>query len=71
VGGANAHKEKQTFPKSFPPKSSAFAFLHLTLSARSARGTAKPHWLSLEGGQGKPMRKSVQKFENSDGGEYL
>jgi hypothetical protein len=51
VGGANAHKEKQTFPKSFPPKSSAFAFLHLTLSARSARGTAKPHWLSLEGGK--------------------
>jgi DNA invertase Pin-like site-specific DNA recombinase len=24
---------------------------HLTLSARSARGTAKPHWLSLEGGK--------------------
>lgn len=24
---------------------------HLTLSARSAHGTAKPHWLSLEGGK--------------------
>ena len=43
--------KKQTFLKSFPPKSSALEFLNLTLNAREARGTAKMHWLSLVGGK--------------------
>ena len=51
AGGANAHKDLQTFLKSFPPKSSASYFLHLALNAREARGTAKMHWLSLLGGK--------------------
>jgi hypothetical protein len=58
VGGANAHKDLQTFLKSFPPKSSASGFLNLALHAREARGTAKMHWLSL------PPTKESQ-YENA------
>ena len=43
--------KKQTFLKSSLQKSSAFEFLNLTLHAREARGTAKPHWFSLVGGK--------------------
>jgi len=49
-----------------PPskKSSAFEFLNLTLHAREARGTPKPHWFSLVGGkenqcQNSPVPKVV------------
>jgi hypothetical protein len=44
VGGANAHKDLQTFLKSFSPK---IFGSNLALFAREARGTAKMHWLSL------------------------
>ena len=37
--------------KSSLQKSSALNFANLTLHAREARGTAKPHWLSLMGGK--------------------
>jgi len=50
-GRAGKHIKIADFPKILPPKSSAFEFLNLTLHAREARGTAKPHWLSLVGGK--------------------
>jgi len=37
--------------KSSLQKFSAFEFLNLTLHAREARGTPKPHWFSLVGGK--------------------